>query len=426
MRAERSGTWMRGLFAAAAAGGLLSLCAAACSDPELSDEPVDGSDAAAPESDSGVDATTRTGGDANVGPTKPKVDASFDSTTEAAVDSGRDAPIADGSRDGLAEVGEAAALTDGGFAPTGAACPRANATESRLCGRCGRETRLCGRNADGGLEWLVWGRCQGEHPTGCYPGQTKNEYCGMCGVRTLVCDDTCSFTGGGFCSRPATAECEGDAGDGGRPKTEYAPLLSCDAGGRRRSCQSDCSWSDWSECIVPNVGDGGIYVNSLAVSSDGGDVVTGVFDFDPSIKAKRVSTSISSPVACPVSSLGTETPYVYVELVNAAPNAVRVSAWHSTPPGGAAIDTVMAVYPGPLPPDDTDDDARKACLSGSYTNDDCSGASCSASWAGLVADDDDGDMSFTIPANSTVFVYTARYFGSTAVEPFQLNVRTEP
>src|SRR5262245_21572433 len=71
----------------------------------------------------------------------------------------------------LGSVGQAE-IIDGGVYLDGSGplepCTRPEQPETRACGMCGTELRVCKR-VDGRLVWLPWGGCTGQHGT-CMPG----------------------------------------------------------------------------------------------------------------------------------------------------------------------------------------------------------------------------------------------------------------
>ncbi|MFO0675169.1 MAG: hypothetical protein U0169_01450 [Polyangiaceae bacterium] len=432
-------------FGAATCGTGLLACSGSDTGEDDDDSGATTPDASRAETGSGVTdaAADRTSTDA----TAPR-DASQDgTTTDVATDGAKDGASdvasdrvntdsgdsgsADASSDAVSDTNVPdVSLPDASFDPVGSPCAQPNALQERLCGRCGVERRFCGP-VDGGYVWQPWGTCLGERPTGCIPGSTVIEYCGLCGTRTLVCQNDCSLGAGGFCQRPTNAECEGDAGvDGGRVVSEFVSGLSCPMGeGRRRSCKTDCSWNDFGSCESPFSGDGGSNPNIL-VAGAAGQVVTGEFELPVNPKIKAVETTIlGTPITCPLTNLTTRTTqFSYVQVQNPTAAPIHVSIWGTTATNGEELDTIMAVYGGPVPPPDTDESARKLCLAGTFTNDDCTSSSgvCEGGFAGLVADSDDGDQGVTIPGNGSITVYTALYFSGTVARTYALNVRVEP
>ncbi|HUU03048.1 MAG TPA: peptidoglycan DD-metalloendopeptidase family protein [Myxococcota bacterium] len=73
--------------------------------------------------------------------------------------------------------------------------------------------------------------------------------CGFCGVQIRLCDG---------CSWQAWQDCMNE----GACEPDSVDAKPCDGGYQERSCQTDCSWGDWGEC-VPGAPDGGF--------GDGGD-----------------------------------------------------------------------------------------------------------------------------------------------------------
>jgi len=113
-------------------------------------------------------------------------------------------------------------------------------SENRPCGKCGKQTRVCGADA----KWGAFSLCTGEKDfVSCSIGDTQKNPCGMCGTQTDTCDtETCewvtgSCTGEGVCT-------EGD-------KEESS--ASCTVAGevRTRLCSDKCAWGAFSECSLP-------------------------------------------------------------------------------------------------------------------------------------------------------------------------------
>ncbi|MFC1768693.1 NBR1-Ig-like domain-containing protein [Nanoarchaeota archaeon] len=103
--------------------------------------------------------------------------------------------------------------------------------EERQCGNCGLQTRDCNDQC----QWDPWGECTGEGS--CTPGTTEDEECGDCGLRTRICGDTCEWDNWGQC----LGEGECSAGD--------VINESCgNCGFRERICGDLCIWDPWGQC----------------------------------------------------------------------------------------------------------------------------------------------------------------------------------
>lgn len=323
------------------------------------------------------------------------------------VDAAGDAGVVDAS-----EGGAAVDAGDGGLAAVGSPCAALNATQKQVCGTCGFQERVCSDPGDAGHStWQPWGFCQAEVANGCTPGSQTSEACGLCGTRVKQCQNDCAYAVGACTGQPPNACSPGSV--------DFEVGLSCDAGGRQRTCQSSCTWDNFGACFIP---DGGALGNNfLVVPSTAGAKATKTFSMPSSTKLKRLSTG-----SCPLTSLSTTlTSYTYVQLQNNNGQAATVSIFHAQSQGATYIDSVMAVYATVSPPADTNDVAREQCKTGTTVNDTCSDTTtdplaCASSWAGLMIGD---SHQVTIPAHSYVWVYSAAYFAADSGN-FDLNVIT--
>jgi len=89
--------------------------------------------------------------------------------------------------------------------PPGSACESTcecspGARESRGCGRCGSQERVCGGNC----QWGGWSGCSGQGP--CSPGDAQREDCCDCGSRTRSCTGSCEWGSWSECSGPDPAD----------------------------------------------------------------------------------------------------------------------------------------------------------------------------------------------------------------------------
>ncbi|MBK8214424.1 MAG: hypothetical protein IPK71_11830 [Myxococcales bacterium] len=125
----------------------------------------------------------------------------------------------------------------------------------------------------------------------------------------------------------------------------------------------------------------------LTIGANLNDTVTQSISFSATKVAPRVSTS----GACP-RTLTTTTAYRYVRLVNPTAMAKTVDVSGDDPE-----DTVLAIYPGPDGPLSAD---RVNCVGS--TNDTCSAG---------IATADSCLTGVTVPANGSIVVYIAEYFG---------------
>jgi hypothetical protein len=294
---------------------------------------------------------------------------------------------------------------------------------------CGNHTRLCLADPDAGTGdaaatsgvWGAWGFCQNEVPGGCVPGTTSQEDCGLCGSRTKICQNDCTY---------AVGSCQGQPANACTPGTmDFQVGLSCDVGGRSRFCSDGgttqpgvaaCTYGNYGGCYIP---EGGTTGAELDIATTAGGTKSGTFN----LPAAQTIGRLGAFDQCPNATIGTTiTSYQYVEVHNPTAQTAKVSIWGSKAPAGSDIDTIMAVYNGfNVPLTDT---ARKACSVG--VTDDCSDTtdptSCLMSWAGLMSAD--GNPVTIGPFNSAI-VYTAAYFAAsgtiTTSGPYILSVRTE-
>ena len=159
-------------------------------------------EAGAPGAGSGGGSGSASGGSGGGGASPD--DASADDAASA--DDGAAGDASPDAGDTSADAAPDGALPDGGdgggpLEP----CARPETHESRLCGRCGTQSRVC-KLVEGQARWLPWGDCVDERGA-CYPGTVVNEPCGRCGVRPRVCTADCRVEVGVCTDRPgASAE----------------------------------------------------------------------------------------------------------------------------------------------------------------------------------------------------------------------------
>jgi len=308
------------------------------------------------------DATTRPAPDAGPDAATSR-DAGKDALADARVDAARDAGVVDAAPDA------AVVAPDASFEPVGAACASPHAVESRLCGSCGTQKRLCWPAADAGsATWLDWGPCLGEKQDAGPPNTSITLPCEMCGTKVVRYDAQCNASAG-FCTPGPGAQCE-------RNSSQWSSGLSCSTGlGRYRQCKDDCTWQGFGLC-TPYVNPNAIALQPLGADA-GPSVATGTFTWTVAPKARRLIGY--GDKACPITEPGfpesTDTGYVYVEIRNPLAQTATVDLWHENG------DTEMAVYDGSAIPDETDNAARRACLAGTTAADECP-ASMAADCAG--------------------------------------------
>ncbi len=313
---------------------------------------------------------------------------------DAAADATSDATVGD------ATVGDAGA--DAGPVDAGPICRSSNDFDERSCGVCGRQSRICRTQADGGLGWADWSFCNGQLDGGCVPGTEPDGglACGnRCGRQRAVCQNDCSYAFGS-CIAPPGAVCD----KGTSAWTQDDAGCTDPTHGRRRSCLNDCSWGTWSDCEpYYTLADGGLAASAeLVITNDTTKSVTKTLASTTTMA--RIPTF---PSACPLTgTFSTATAYVYATVGNATAQPRTVAVWASTPTGGASIDTVTAVYPTATGP--TDETARRSCVG--TANDTCASGNpqgCSSPWSGLV-----GSEAIVIPAGATYTVLVQAYFST--------------
>ena len=344
------------------------------------------------------------GGDAGIvdttDPTVPedpnlgKLPPSSSSGDPAPMDAGKDASKKDSGP--KAEAG-----IDAGPPPPveGTACPTANVTVSKACGKCGTTSTICIDDGSG-KKWSPYGACAGEMGT-CVPGETVTEDCGNCGKQVKTCGQYCAFT---------TSACTGQPVNSCKPTTVEYSTAGCATPStyRNRMCSAACTWSNFSAtCETP--------VNDLKL--DIGGAVAAVTTKTITFSAAHVLSRLSAFSTCPQASAPTagNYPYQYVEIHNpSATKAAKVTVYASAAPGGAVVDTMMVGYATPLQP--MDDAGRKACRDGANDQ----SATVDLPLTGSV------DFSIlkavAIPAGGSILIYIASYYEAGSVD-FDGNLR---
>jgi hypothetical protein len=319
------------------------------------------------------------------------------STADTATsDSAADTGTADASVD-------AANDADAGLPPVGSPCATLNQIQTESCGACGTASRVCLAPDGGQAVWQDWGACQNQVANGCIPGTMTTAACGLCGMQTQVCQSSCQY---------AVGACTGQPPNACQPGTlDYQPGLSCDAGGRERSCQNDCTWSNYGNCIVFDGGGNPLALN-IPVSV-GAPATTKVATLDlPTIP--KLNGYLTNSL-CTVST--TSTVATYVELFNPTNLTATVSVWTSAASSGT-FDTLLASYAGATdPPAD-----RTMC---SHVDDDCSGvAPCDpySLFAGLINSGTDNRV--VLPPGGTATLYVGAYSAVTTMT-VTVNARTD-
>ena len=104
--------------------------------------------------------------------------------------------------------------------------------ESRPCGRCGTEEKMC----DSEGEWGQWGQCEGVGV--CDPGSEESQGCGENGSQNRVCSDECQWEAFSNCIQCDDGETESCYSG----PQEFAGVGVCSQGTRT------CSRGQWSSC----------------------------------------------------------------------------------------------------------------------------------------------------------------------------------
>jgi hypothetical protein len=381
----------------------LLLCAVAAASPVAIGCSSSGSeDAPEPQADTG----------APVVDASPVVDsgspADLDAAGDAASDAGTvqdatigDATVPDAAADAMSDATVRDAGADAAPVDAGTVCRTGNDFEERSCGVCGRQSRICRAQADGGLGWADWSFCNGQLDGGCVPGTEPDGglACGnRCGRQRAVCQNDCAYAYGA-CIAPPGAVCD----KGTSAWTQDDAGCTDPTHGRRRSCLNDCSWGTWSDCEpFYTLVDGGLTTPAeLTITNDQAKTVTKTL-----VSTTTMARLPTFPSACPLTGTfsSTATSYVYATVGNATSQPRTVAVWASTPTGGTSIDTVTAVYANATGP--TDEASRRSCVG--TVNDTCASGNpqgCASPWSGLV-----GTEAIVIPAGATYTVLVQAYF----------------
>lgn len=397
------------LCAVAAATPVALGCSSSGSDETPNETPDTGSPAvdAAPPSDTGAPADTGADADAP---------ADAGSVQDATIG---DATVPDASGDAMSDATVRDGGTDAAPVDAGPICRTGNDFEERSCGVCGRQSRICRTQADGGLGWADWSYCNGQLDGGCTPGTEPDGglACGnRCGRQRAVCQNDCSYAYGS-CIAPPGAVCD----KGTSTWTQDDAGCTDPTHGRRRSCLNDCSWGTWSDCEPYfTLRDGGTTsAANLVITND--TVQSAVRTFSSAATLPLLPAPFSGYGSCPLTaSFSSVTPYVYVTVGNATAAARTVSLWASgaSVDGGAAssIDTVSAVYPTATAP--TVEADRRACVGS--PNDTCPSGNtegCASPFSGHV-----GTNAIVIPSGA-VYTFVVQAYSSSSTGTLRLNAK---
>ncbi len=250
-------------------------------------------------------------------------------------------------------------IKDAGYQDTGAegtACPVGVTTESRYCGWCGTEERVC-IDKSGVSVWGAWGACQGSKeavPGGCDPFVPHGDVvCGNCGKMKQTCtdpglEDECTFI------EKVETDCLEPLQPSGDPACKpndvrFKPGASCSGvnEGRTQTCTATCVWGAFSgTCTAP-----AIQPLFIDIAGTVTGVTTKTFTFDPAVKLPRMKSG-----TCPSTVEVDERPYQYISIRNTTAKTAVVSVWAAREKGP---DSVMGWYNTPAVP--TGATEREAC-----------------------------------------------------------------
>ncbi|MFO0676482.1 MAG: hypothetical protein U0169_08110 [Polyangiaceae bacterium] len=317
------------------------------------------------------------------------------------------------STDASTSVSEAGPIVvDAGtsFAPVGSPCVRDGEVQATSCALCGTSRRACVADASGKLVWQAWGACVDQVVGGCEPGETSTETCGRCGTRPRVCDATCTYSRG-FCTEPVGAACV--AGD-----LDFTEGVSCESGGRSRSCNATCNWGAFSPTCESEP-------MALVISPTDGARVSQARSFVRERTVKSLNSYFDCsglPVPADAGAEGGARPwqpspfatrvtaYDDLVLVNPTDKVAVVSVWSAkAEDSGPNVQTLMAWYDRPEPPK-TDADRASCQKRVTSSCDDVAKdpSACQTGWAGLTrSGTNKNDDRVVIPARGSVIVHTA-------------------
>jgi hypothetical protein len=339
---------------------------------------------------------------------RPPRDARADSKdTGTGGDAGADARGSD------ADAGDARKDAADAFAETGSSCSPLNAVQTRKCGLCGQQQRVCidPEAEDGGnLSWQEWGACLGEVDGGCVPGTTRDAGCGKCGTMNQTCSNACLWPTSGACKN------EGPCWPG---DIDSVLSLSCDAGlVRERECESTCTWTTYGACEIQD--------ETLTIPTTIGGRVAKRYHLgqEPQIGYSSFwsngtcgSTSWNSNDTYPPPPANNQYAYALVQLKNPTAKEATVSVWTYAATGAGALTpneiTIRALRNRPPVENggyfgegmtDCAPDWTTYCCNDTTTDPTACVGGCSSSpyWGGLM--NAEGNA-VKIPANSSVWLF---------------------
>jgi hypothetical protein len=233
------------------------------------------------------------------------------------------------------------------------------------------------------------------------PGTVVNETCGNCGTHTKTCTKYCSWN---------TTACTGEPVGSCAAGTVAWSAAGCPQTGtfRARTCGDACTWGGYAAtCSAPDF--------EIAVNGTVGLKTQAIVPLVSAFKAHLPTGR------CPAATIAADGDHAvaFVRVVNRTGKKATLSAWNAQAPGGALVDTALAVYTS-VPASDA---ALGACEKGL-------GASCSA--AKLPCDDfrfgslTGADALVLAPGESRyVGVFNEKPIAQSSDGPIVLIVRTE-
>jgi hypothetical protein len=307
----------------------------------------------------------------------------------------RDASQPDAQRDAASDAGDAG--VDAAVAlPTGAPCPTPGATLTKSCGFCGTTSAFCEADSKVG----EYGFCVGNVVNGCIPGTQRVNPCGLCGSRAEVCQNTCQWAGAACLNEPANA-----CSPGTFTYTQTGcvdPLLF-----RKVTCSQTCQFNlpEPPPCKAKEF-------PTLTLGNAVGLVASGTFEtskLTDLLPRHELFGGVAAP-KCPRPLSSTNSPYVYVKVVNPNNTAALVDVYANNAPNGTDLDAVMTSYTS-LPMDAA---ARIACVNRvSDTGGSDPGVVSPECTAGVNAYGKlCGTNGVTVPANGTAFILVQAYISS--------------
>ncbi len=334
-------------------------------------------------------------------------------------------PDADGAPpvDAKPDVYDAAdAKVDADLPPEGSPCTSMGSVQSRACGGCGTQERVC-LDLGSGMVWQAWGSCKNEVVGGCTPGSVSFEACDLCGRRRRECTSACTWITG-ICENQNPNACEPGLVD-------WVGELSCATGsGRTRVCssidldaavdaaQTGCVWGSYSTtCSPPPTG---ANIPTTVGEQTGLAIQLGTTTM-PYVSGNSTVTDAGGCTITTSTSSTYQVPYTYFELNNPTAKTATVTIWGTLTADSGTYDGIRIIaYAGTSNPPTS----LTSCLSadGCYS----SAANCKLD-AGFGLSVDGGTLAneggtlapyyspkVTIPAGGKIVLLVSEYYNSYA------------